>query len=207
MSSSGNEYENRWPEDRKTWPQIIADITERFLDLKRWGFQESARLQTRHTRVIYNSEWCRIQLLLTDRRRFGGFETIGIYYGRLHAPNEGMLMIWNGQQCHCWHRIDNTALHFLDGLSPEEAAERQGLPPIMDEFLQSDLAKSITYYPEQTARMHAVVWEHYGQRLFDLFDLRQSDLWEEYSQFVREFYEINGQGSNPIFNPPLYRIC
>jgi hypothetical protein len=39
---------------------------------------------------------------------------------------------------------------------------------------------------------HAMIWEHYGQRLFELFDLRRPDLWEKYSSFVIQVYDLKG---------------
>ncbi len=56
----------------------------------------------------------------------GGGNSISIYYGRLHAPNEETTMIWNGEECHCWHRFE-LALHFLDGRTPEYASKRYTL--------------------------------------------------------------------------------
>lgn len=39
--------------------------------------------------------------------------SIGIYYGRLHAPNENKKMIVNGEDFHAWHSFEH-ALHFID---------------------------------------------------------------------------------------------
>src|SRR5210317_121476 len=35
-----------------------------------------------------------------------------------------------------------------------------------------------------------IIWEHYGQSLFDLFDLRQPELWKEYRVFLKEYYQL-----------------
>ncbi len=195
-------------EEHAKRPQEMAELAQRFLDLKRWEFHESIRLLEPSASVIYDSEWCRVKLAWGGRERFGGGETMYIDYARLHAPNDEVTIVWNDQEHYCWHRISDTALPFLDGLSPKEATElREVLPAVMQQFAQSELGKSLSYQPERLTQMHAAVWGHYGQRLFELFDLRRPDLWELYSQFVREFYEINGYGSNPVFDPPLYRIC
>ena len=33
----------------------------------------------------------------------------------------------------------------------------------------------------------AMIWEHYEQRFFELFDLRRPDLWDDYIGFLKEY--------------------
>lgn len=54
--------------------------------------------------------------------------------------------------------------------------------------------------------MHASFWEHYGQRLFELFDLRRPDLWDEYTRFVVEYRRLDGR--KPLSGYPSFeKIC
>ena len=39
-------------------------------------------------------------------------------------------------------------------------------------------------------RLHNKIWEHYGQKLFDIFYLRKPELWEKYVQFHNEIKRI-----------------
>lgn len=118
-------------------------------------------------------------------------------------------MIWMGEECYCWHRV-NEALNFLDGLSPKETKEQLYVhgrwPRVMEEFRQSEIGKNLeSNHPEWLTRMHAAVWEHYGQRLFELFSLRRPGTWHNYSRFIKEYYEIKGIHSDII--PFQYKIC
>jgi hypothetical protein len=38
--------------------------------------------------------------------------------------------------------------------------------------------------------MHNEIWEQYGQKLFDIFDLRNPELWEDYVQFHNEIKRL-----------------
>jgi hypothetical protein len=117
-------------------------------------------------------------------------DMISIYYGRLHAPDDKNVISWNGEEYYCWHDL-NEPLLFLDRLSPREAAERSihgPRPNAMDIFDKSVLGKSLAHkQPEWLVRMHASIWEHYGQRLFELFDLRCPEIWREYTDFIKIF--------------------
>jgi hypothetical protein len=77
--------------------------TRSFSNLEAWGFKESCR-SVKEPQLIHNSEWCRISLVWGGWDYLGG-NSISIYYGRLHAPNESAAMIWNGEECHAWHRF------------------------------------------------------------------------------------------------------
>lgn len=187
--------------------QEMVQLATAFLPLEFWNFHLSARIPQTYSIVIYDSDWCRVKFMWHGKELYVG-NTIGIYYGRLHALNDNTIMIWNNEVCHCWHRIEN-ALRFLDGMSPREAVEDSNRRPrIMEQFQQSELGKSLTgvrRQPEWLMRMHAAVWKHYGQPLFELFDLRRPDLWEQYTLFISEFYEI--KGLIPDITPAEDKIC
>lgn len=182
-------------------------LAEEFLPLKRWGFEISARIPSSHSIVIFDSEWCRVKFMWQVKDLYGG-NTIAIYYGRLHALDDGKIMLWNGEKCRCWHSVEYT-LNFLDGMSPQEAVKaKRKWPRVMEQFRQSELGQRLSgrnSQPEWLTRMHATVWEYYGQRLFDVFDLRHTDLWSEYAEFIREFYRI--KGLSPNISPPQDKIC
>jgi hypothetical protein len=185
--------------------QEMSQVAESFLKLESWGFKESYR-SAKPGKLIYDSEWCRINLVWGGWDPLGG-NSISIHYGRLHAPNEEATIIWDGEECHCWHRFE-LALHFLDGRTPENASKMIYTHPLIQQYKSSELGQSLAgkrRQPEWLAREHATIWQHYGKRLFELFDLRRPDLWEKYRQFLKEVYDIKGRSAH--IEPPLDRIC
>lgn len=181
----------------------MARIAENSLMLSTRGFAESFR-ETQPGILIYNSEWCRIRLFW-EGWDYGRGNSINIRYGRVHATNEGSKMVWNGEKCHCWHRIEH-ALHFLDGRTAAEAAKLGFSHSLTSPFYQEDALKKYNRkQPEWLAQMHVTIWQHYGQRLFDLFDLRQPGIWEQYRAFLRGVYDIAGR--IPEIQPPLDKVC
>ena len=119
-------------------------------------------------------------------------------------------MEWRGEKCRGWHNISEP-VRFLDGLSPLEAAEQTNIqkksPHVIESFEQSEIGKKLLheYPPKAVLVMHATIWEHYGQRLFELFDLRRPDLWDKYRVFVREYYRLIGMKSS--WGPPYENVC
>jgi hypothetical protein len=183
--------------------QEMTRVAESFLRLASWGFKESHR-STKPGNLIYDSQWCRVSIIWGGWDYLGG-NSINIRYGRLHAPNEKATMIWNGEECNCWHRFEY-ALHFLDRRAPGDAAKLDLSHFITDPFYELEVRQKFRRrQPEWLARMHATVWEHYGKQLFELFDLQRSDLWEQYQQYLREVYDIKGR--NPNVEPPLEKVC
>ena len=183
----------------------MSRIAESFLDLALWGFKESYH-STKSGNLIYDSEWCRVNFVWGGWD-YGDGNSISIYYGRLYAPNEETTMIWNNEQCHCWHRLE-LPLHFLDEQTAEYASKTMYTHHLMEQFKQSELGQSLIgkhRQPEWLAQMHATIWQHYGKRFFELFDLRRPDLWERYRQFLKEVYDIKGR--SPRIKPPLDKVC
>ena len=87
--------------------------------------------------LIYDSEWCKVKFPFDSSGDQFDFNThLHVYYGRLHAPGGDSFMIWNGEKCWCWHRVDD-ALNFLDGLSPEEAIKVEYRPQVIEQYRQS----------------------------------------------------------------------
>jgi len=186
--------------------EYMAQLGRDFLPLQKWGFNESARFVTTSPKLIYDSEWCRVKFLWDGWEMYGG-NTISIDYGRLHAPDDSPKMKWKGEECYCWHR-EELALHFLDKRSPDYAANMIYSHALIQDYKDSELGKSLggkRRQPEWLVRMQAMIWEHYAPRLFELFDLRRPELWEQYRQFVKEVYAI--KGLIPEIKPPEDKIC
>ncbi len=190
-------------DERKIDPiQEMNRIALRFLNLSSSGFKESYQ-SSKPAKLIYDSEWCRISLI------WGGWDNSGnsihIRYGRLHAPSEKSIMIWNSEECRCWHDFDDV-LHFLDEKTPADAARLDTSHPITDPFYDDKFQKKFNRrQPEWLAQMHTTIWQHYGKRFFELFDLRRPDLWEQYRQFLKQVYDIKGR--SPRIKPPLDKVC
>lgn len=181
----------------------MTRIAQSFLPLDFWGFKESFN-SAKSGNLIYDSEWCRINLVWGGWD-YGGGNSINIHYGRLHAPNEEAVMTWNGEKCRCWHSFDD-ALHFLDGHSPAKAARLDVSHIITDPFYEEAFRHKFSRrQPEWLATMHSTIWQHYGKRFFELFDLRRGDLWEEYQQFLKEVYDIKGRP--PYIKPSFDKVC
>jgi hypothetical protein len=178
-------------------------IAQSFLNLELWGFKESYHAEN-PGKLIYDSTTCRVSLIWGGWDPLGG-NNINIRYGRLHAPNEKATMIWTGEECHCWHRFEHV-LHFLDGRAPADAVKLSFSHPITDSFYESEFRQKFhRRQPEWLARMHAVVWQHYDKRFFELFDLHRPDLWQQYQQFLKRYYDLEGR--IPGIKPSLDKVC
>ena len=181
----------------------MTRIAQSFLDLASWGFTESY-CSAKPGKLIFDSERCRVSLIWGGWDYLGG-NSIDIRYGRLHAPNEKATMTWKGEACYCWHRVEH-ALHFLDGRIPADAAKLNYSHPITAPFYEEEFRQKFhRRQPEWLAQMHATIWRHYGNRLFDLFDLRRPDLWQQYQEFLKEVYDIAGR--IPEIKPSLDKVC
>ena len=119
----------------------MTRIAKSFLDLALWGFNESYR-SAKSGNLIYDSEWCRVNLVWGGWD-YGGGNSISIYYGRLHAPNEETTRIWNSEECYCWHRFE-LVLHFLDGQTPEYASKTMYTHNLIEQYKQSEHGQSLT---------------------------------------------------------------
>jgi len=190
---------------KNEFPGFIQ-MLERNLDFNRWGFRRIFSGVGKYSPiVVYASDFCRVRFSWQIPDIRDETATIQIYYGRSHAPIDEDLITWNGQKCWCWHDV-RKVLCFLDGVSPSEAASDQlGQPKIMEQFRNSSIRKGWTQ-PEYLAKMHATIWEHYGQGLFDLFDLRQPFLWEQYDRFVAEYQRFDPGFSSSRF-PNQDKVC
>lgn len=197
MQSGINEAYKKLAEEKLS---ELVQLLETCMNFEKWGFTQSfyGLAEEFVPSVIYNSDKCRIRFgwIPADMRDGPDSATLYIRYGRLHASNQKRFMIWNGINCHCWHALHDT-FGFLDGLSPQEAVDKsRDVSRFVDEFARLNKGHGWSNI-EWSARLHSATWENYGNRLFDLFDLRRPDLWEQYRQFLVEFY-----GLKPFHHDP-----
>ena len=197
---------------QKRFSEAIQTL-ERYLDFKYWGFKviHFEAFPQSSPYAIYQSEKCLIRFRWVQSRPHAE-PMIYTTYGRLHAPFDQDVMVWNGQKCYCWH-VTNGILNFLDGMSPTTITINDYVAPrILRDFYQfnKDYKGSLGEY---IAKVQTTIWNHYGNHFFDLFDLRRPDLWEKYSKFLKEYYEHQYKQAKLevhkpfISEPPLYLVC
>ena len=199
---------------KNEFPSILQ-LVKRNMDFELLGFRQTllGTFDNFLPGAILDSDLCRVRLLWhPSDPRDGDYKKISFLYGRLHAPNDEKVIMWEGEKCYCWHDI-NLALHFLDGLSPEDFTSISSMPKIMKKYYQPNIREelnlkhisNVDIQPELVTRMHAEIWSQYGKRLFNLFDLRHSELWEQYKMFVQTFYSISPEVIK--LSPPRHCIC
>lgn len=193
---------------------MLAQMIEESLNLNDRKFTISTKklLTPGNLEIIYNSEWCRVKFIYSrERPNLPSYDELRVFYGRSHALDKGNFMEWEGQICWCWHDVFD-ALWFLDGLSPLEAIqyekENGPLPPLVNGYWESEIGKKLRkeFPPQFTLSCHAMIWMHYKQNLFDLFDVRKSSIWNQYKKFIGEFLIL--RGTKTYFGqPPKDNIC
>jgi hypothetical protein len=191
--------------------KALLNLIEENLGTNLWNFRLTFKkfVKTSHIKIIYDSEWCRMKFMFS-RMRFPDTDELSIEYGRLHAPNEEPFMMWNGEECRCWHNV-LVPIRFLDGLTPTDAfkqvmADKQ-LPSVVRNFRESEFGENLfnEYPPKAAIVMQSVLWKHYGRKLFELFDLRHPDLWDDYRKFLKEYYRLLDMKAN--YGPPYENVC
>lgn len=195
--------ENQWIEDLVSH---VYHLAHEYLPLQQWNFSESYRDEKS---LIFDSEYCRMKLLAcwdADMPWVGDYE-VSIYYGRLHAPNQGFEMVWQDQRCNCWLDLSwDYVLEYINHIFP--AVRRPLRKDIFREFLEKRR--------EFPSRIHwrlaveAEVWRWYTPHLFELFDLRRPELWEGYRTWLKERYEAENQNEEDDEQKgfmPYYRVC
>lgn len=184
----------------------------KYLNFERWDFKVvNDGLPHQYPGIFLRSEYCMIKILTIQDRPLEEPDVF-FKYGRLHAPLNRDTMIWNGEKHYCWHSIDKVLLFFEELSLADTKNMMFKKPRIMKEIYE--LNKSKGWKPgEYAALEQSLIWEKYGQRLFNLFDLRQQNLWNEYADFLKEFYKIQDEkirlkGRTPRPSvPPLYKVC
>ncbi|NOT06089.1 MAG: hypothetical protein HOP27_15965 [Anaerolineales bacterium] len=180
------------------------DLIEDCFNFKRWGFHKiySGAVPNAMPIIVYESNQCRVRFVWEISTSYGDPEGVSILYGRLHAPIDKKIMDWNGEKHYCWHD-DHLALKFLDGLATDSNSKR---PDFLQGFYQVNKNRGWRN-AEIMARRHAALWEHYEQRLFDIFDLNHPHLWKQYVNYVEEYYSKGLMWPGNSEFPPLHKIC
>ncbi len=204
-------YQEKKAQEALQHGQDFMTLIKTFIDFPRWGFEVSLTDYSRwgNPKIIINSEYCRVSFRFS-KKRFRTEDEMITRYGRRHAPDHEVSIIWQGEECRCWHGYRWRPIEFLDGLTPQEAVDQEEWPPVAQAFRDSDEGKQLAgdFQPEFSLRLQSILWEHYGERLFELFDLRRPDLWEEYRKFVEDYYKI--MNYKPLKGdpfPPFQKIC
>jgi len=197
---------------RKVPIDRFPDYLATFLDFAKWGFKVTYISPDRKT-LIYDSPSSRLKSSLRIEREA---DEISVKHGRKHAPNEGHIIEWEGEKCVAWHNI--RYLHvpeFMDGLTARDVFERtlaQVESPAMTEFMKTQLGPRLPY-PASGLAYDQFLWERYGTKLFDLFDIRRADLWEDFQRFVSDYYALRMAASERfaasqhLFEVPDWCIC
>jgi hypothetical protein len=159
--------------------------------------------------IHYESAQCKIRINYTRDRPYEDIE-MHISYGRQHAPFDKQVIEWNNKRCYCWHSLEGgVILNFLDGLSPSDITNEEFRVPRLSKTFYDANRISNGGPVEFLVRKHAFLWEHYGQRLFNLFDLNYPGLWQDYTRFLQEYYEekVRQKRSGIPFDPPRHQVC
>ncbi len=186
--------------------QIIIDLVEKNLSPEKWGFSKNIRFPSDNQKgtVIYDSQFCRIKFVLESSDYFPQHDT-KVFYGRLHAPENEDSILWNGESCRCWHKnILGLTLPFIEGISPQQLAENlsETWKPLVEKLNVNYPSSDDVEYP---LRLHSKIWEHYKEKLFSIFDLRNPELWEEYSRYSNEYNEAFNKRLS--FSRGIERVC
>ena len=203
--------------------ETFRGLLESNLDFARWGFRLSHtayREKGPGATLIYDSDRCRVRFDLANPERYPIFDELYVRYGRLHAPNDDAEMIWRGEKCRCWHSPMIELLPFLEGQSVEEVFRckakvgKYARPPFLEAYKQSEESHRLRsmYPPAAVIREERLIWEHCGDRLFDVFDLRRPELWEKNRRFVHDYWTEHDRllpprpilGDQPL---PRDKIC
>ena len=191
--------------------RAIQNLIEDTLDFEIWNFRMTFHDFSKMSRqiIIYDSQSCRIKFSFS-RERWPSYDELRIKYGRLHATTDGSFMEWQGQNCHCWHDYRHP-LRFLDGINPQVSVDDDKMgkfaPQISEEFSKSTEGSKLLekYPPAYVLALEKKIWEYYGQKLFDLFDLRKPELWEQYRNYLRYYYHLIGKET--LYGPPNENVC
>ena len=199
---------------KNEFPSILQ-LVKRNMDFELFGFRQIllGTFNNFLPGAIWDSDLCRVRLLWhPPDPRDSDYKKITFLYGRLHAPDDEKVMLWEGEKCYCWHDI-NLALHFLDGLSPGDVTGISSTPKIMKKYYQPNTQEelnlkhisNVDIQLELITRMHAEIWSQYGEKLFNLFDSRRSEAWEQYRLFIKTFYNISPEVIKS--SPPRHCVC
>ena len=199
--------------------EAFRAFLEEHLDFDRWGFKlshyaYSERLRT--TSVIYDNPLCGVMFDLYNVGHFPDEDELHAMYGRHHALNDDLTMPYEGEECFCWHYSIRYPVQFLEGISPQEIISHREeiggilLPSVLAELRQTNDFKTLMreFSPKAAVIEEALIWDRYGERFFQLFDLRRPELWQEYRRYLKECYRLKPSIHIPGDTSPLpYKVC
>jgi hypothetical protein len=174
---------NQWIENVNVY---VLQLAHKYLPLSEFGFRESYRDE--YHSVILDSEWCRIRFNAYFDSDYPG-QSIQYYliisYGRLHAPDNGVSMVWKDEICEPWlilpffHTLEFVNSFFF-GLQKPEIHFKNFIETRPDLRSLDNIHQRLAYEAE--------IWKHYAPELFYLFDLRRPDVWEQYRAWLKTRY-------------------
>jgi len=184
----------------------LVRLIKQDMHLERWGFTvASKKMDAKAIEVVIRSEICKVGIDCT--RDNSHLCSISLAYARLHAPENAPYMIYEGQECVCWHNLFFGILDFLDGMTPEEAANsRSSGKRIIGLEQEPKIANLGKYNPERTLYFHDEIWTRYAPELFQLFDLRDQTLWKKYYDFNKEYVRLLFENPTQMIPSPD-KIC
>jgi hypothetical protein len=179
--------------------EAFRAFLESNLEFARWGFHLSHIDYAKSlgsTTAIYDSDKCRVRFDLGNIGRLPEEDELHVQYGRRHAPNDNSVMVWRGERCRCWHYSVPAPVLFVEGNSPRDIfahRKKEGdypYPHVLAAKNESEQDREFRnlYPPASVVWREVLIWQHCGHRLFDLFDLRRPELWEDYQKFIHEYY-------------------
>ena len=196
----------------KNQAQELVTLLESIMDFRKWGFKQSY-MHISHEifpEVIYESELCKVKFVFEHSGEKYPYPDIrlDVLYVRLHAPDNGFFMTFKGENCWCWHNV-NDALRFLDGMTPKEAADEWNAYRRRVSFVKDTIKIMVDkkiLHPEREIRTQSAIWEHYGKKLFEIYNMQKPKIWKEYAEFIREFHNLIELESHSDF-PTKDKIC
>lgn len=206
-------------EHEKILQDRLIRRAEQYLDLKRWMFKLNYKSYSNGYVAIYDSSFCRLRCSLSLDPRDKD-DTIGISYGRSHAPDENNYIVYQGKNCQVWHDfLMGYVGQFLDGITPHKLArariEHISIPSRARKAFEENAMGKELRSPVWGLRLEEFAWEYYGNDLFELFDIRRSEKWEEYRHFLIELYNELIKNPNekkilderPQWKPFPWQVC
>lgn len=163
--------------------ESFLDSINKNIDLERWGFVQTYSSIDKEKLpfvVIYDTHQCRVRFEYY-KPDLGGvsheIREVEILYGRLHTASDSRVFLYKeNKSIRYWHSIYYYIIKFLDGMPPEDVMyTTKDHSPILQEFKELS-----------TTKLHNKIWEYYGRRFFDLFDVRNPELWEKYVNYFNE---------------------
>jgi len=182
-----------WVKKIKEIVNDLATLVSEKLEMERWGFKESYRFDKypKGPFLIYDNSLCRVKIEY-GIERYRWEDGLRILYGRKIAPNNEEIIEWNGEKCWCWHARDINPICFLDGYTPQEAINLHWPMPVTFDYENSDQGKKLykANIPQYRINECSLIWQAYAPRLFELFDINNPTLWENYYQFNKEYWRL-----------------